>query len=95
MFILACQEVFPLFRLNIWFFKEPIKRLWKIKLLNAPAIKFVENWIADSLKSELKDYVDKIENEIDLRYESVVESLEKYRSECKSKLFKFKEDFEK
>ena len=49
----------------------------------------------DSLKSQLKDYVNQIENEIDLRYESVVDSLESYRSECKSKLFKFKEDFEK
>ena len=48
----------------------------------------------DSLKSRLKDYVDQIENEIDLRYESVVDSLETYRSECKLKLFKFKEDFE-
>ena len=50
--------------------------------------------IVDSLKSQLKDYVDEIENDIDLRYESVVDSLETYRSECKSKLFKFKEDFE-
>ena len=49
----------------------------------------------DSLKSQLKDYVDQIENEIDLRYESVFDSLETYRSECKSKLFNFKEDFEK
>ena len=48
----------------------------------------------DSLKSRLKDYVDQIENEIDLRYESVVDLLETFRSECKSKLFKFKEDFE-
>ena len=31
----------------------------------------------DSLKSRLKDYVDQIENEIDLRYESVVDSLVK------------------
>ena len=44
----------------------------------------------DSLKSQLKDYVNQIENEIDLRYESVVDSLESYRSECKSKFFKFK-----
>ena len=49
----------------------------------------------DSLKTQLKDYVDQIEDKIDLRYESVVDSLETYRSECKSKLFKFKEDFEK
>ena len=49
----------------------------------------------DSLKGQLKDYVDQIVNEIDLRYESVVDSLETYRSECKSKLFKIKEDFEK
>ena len=49
----------------------------------------------DSMKSQLKEYVDKIENEIVLRYESVVDSLETYPSECKSKLFKFKEDFEK
>ena len=48
----------------------------------------------DSLKGQLKDYVDQIVNEIDLRYESVVDSLETYRSECKSKLFKIKEDFE-
>ena len=44
----------------------------------------------DSSKSRLKDYVDKIENEIDLRYESVVDSLETYRNEFKLKLFKFK-----
>ena len=45
--------------------------------------------------SRLKDYVDEIENQIDLRYESVVESLETYRSECKYKLFNFKENIEK
>ena len=49
----------------------------------------------DLLKSQLKECVDQIVNEIDLRYESVVDSLETYRSEFKSKLFKFKEDFEK
>ena len=48
----------------------------------------------DSLKSLLKDYLVEIENEIDLRYESVVDLLETFRTECKSKLFKFKEDFE-
>ena len=49
----------------------------------------------DSLKTQLKDYVDQIEDKIDLRYESVFDSLQTYRSECKSKLFNFHEDFEK
>ena len=47
------------------------------------------------MMSQLKDYVDEIENQIDIRYESIVGSLETYRTECKSKLFKFKEDLEK
>ena len=44
---------------------------------------------------KLKDYVYEIEDKIDFRYESILRSLETYRAECKSKLFKFKEDFEK
>ena len=47
------------------------------------------------MKRQLKEYIDNIEDQIDLRYESVVESLHSYRNECKSKLFKLKEDFEK
>ena len=47
------------------------------------------------MKSQLKDDVDEIENQIDIRYESIVGSLETYRIECKSKLFKIKEDYEK
>ena len=47
------------------------------------------------MKSQLKDYVDEIKNQIDIRYESLVGSLETYRTECKSKLVKFKEDFDK
>jgi hypothetical protein len=47
------------------------------------------------MKSHLKEYIDEIEDQIDLRYESIFESLETYRIEFKSELFKFKEDFEK
>ena len=47
------------------------------------------------MRSKLKDYVDEIENQIDLRYESIVGFLETYRIECKSKLFKITEDYEK
>jgi hypothetical protein len=47
------------------------------------------------MKSQLTEYIDEIENQIDLRYESFVDFLETYRIEFKSELFKFKKDFEK
>ena len=47
-----------------------------------------------SLEIKLNKYVDEIEDQIDLRYESFVESLDRHRSECKSILFKFKEDLD-
>jgi hypothetical protein len=47
------------------------------------------------MKIQLKDYIDVIEDQIDLRYESIFESLNSERIELKSKLFKLKEDFEK
>ena len=47
------------------------------------------------MKSQFTEYIDEIENQIDLRYESVVDSLETYGIEFKSQLFKFKKHFEK
>jgi hypothetical protein len=58
-------------------------------------MKLLINQKDDSLKSQFKEFIDSIEGQIDLRYESIVGSLDTYRIECKSKLFKFKEDFEK
>ncbi len=45
------------------------------------------------MKSQLTEYIDEIENQIDLRYESFVDSLETYPIEFKSELFKFKKKF--
>ena len=49
----------------------------------------------DSLLSNLNDHIVEIENQIDLRYESLVESLEMNRTECKIKLKIFKDYMEK
>ena len=49
----------------------------------------------DSLLSNLNDHIVEIENQIDLRYESLVESLEMNRTECKIKLNIFRDDMEK
>ena len=49
----------------------------------------------DSLLSNLYDHVVEIESQIDLRYESLVESIEMCRTEFKIKLNQFRDDMEK
>ncbi len=65
-------------------FKRQIKNL--LILLNQKG---------ETIKSELKEYLDEIEGQIDLRYELAITSLNTFRIECKSKLTKFKADIEK
>ena len=39
--------------------------------------------------------IERIENEMDIRVESLIESIHKYREECKIKLETVKEEFQK
>ncbi len=60
-------------------FKRPIKNLF-----------ILFNQKGETMKSELTEYLDEIESQIDLRYELAIASLNTFRIECKSKLTKFK-----
>ena len=46
----------------------------------------------ESLVGELNSKVENIENEMDIRVESLIASIHKYRDECKNKLDLFKEE---
>jgi hypothetical protein len=47
------------------------------------------------LNSELNSKIESIENEMDIRVESLVATIHDYRDECKKKLDFIKDDFKK
>ena len=49
----------------------------------------------ESLINELNSKIEGIENEMDVRVESLVNMIHDYRDECKHKLNKAKEEFQK
>jgi hypothetical protein len=56
----------------------------------------LSSWYLESaLVTELNSKIQSIENEMDIRVESLISSIHDYRDECKQKLDNLKDDFEK
>ena len=56
---------------------------------------FLNICLENALIEELNAKIESIENEMDLRVESLISSIHDYREECKKKLDTIKEDFKK
>ena len=52
-------------------------------------------YLENELTEKLNARIEKIENEMDIRVESLVSSIHDYREECKKKLDSIKNDFKK